>query len=311
MIGLSVLAWVASAGFVRQDVAGQMSVAVRQGPPHHRVARCCLVVILSFYLFCYSGMFLTSLAGIWSHTPLPESYVLSHYVSALENETGSFVNTLVYCGFAAVIDVLAGLTMALAIERSTARWRRMLSWAATGLLSVPGVALAIAYLQFFQGMQLPFSGKPLDATWFLLPLAFSIRGLPFAIRACAFALQSMPVPYREAALTSGASRLSILLRIALPMLAFGLLSAFLICFGIAAVDLSSAMLLVPSETDAPVSYGIYLNMQTSTGRGAGSALAVLTIVAVASAMAAVALAARRREPATDFRRIVLPESPAQ
>ena len=31
---------------------------------------------------------------------------------------GSFVNTLAYCGFAAVLDVLVGLTMAYAIARS-------------------------------------------------------------------------------------------------------------------------------------------------------------------------------------------------
>ena len=181
--------------------------AAGPSPRQRRIAVGCLAAVSLFYLFCYSGTLLASLAGIWSHTPLPESYVASHYVSALENETGSFVNTLVYCGIAAVIDVLAGLTMALAIERSPARWQRTLSWAATGLLSVPGVALAIAYLQFFQGMQL--FGRPLDATWFLLPMAFSVRGLPFAIRACAFALQNMPAPYLEAALMSGASRLAI------------------------------------------------------------------------------------------------------
>lgn len=311
MIGISALVWIASAGFVRHGVTDGMTAPAAAGPSprQRRIAVGCLAAVSLFYLFCYSGTLLASLAGIWSHTPLPESWVTSHYVSALENETGSFVNTLVYCGIAAVIDVLAGLTMALAIERSPARWQRTLSWAATGLLSVPGVALAIAYLQFFQGMQL--FGRPLDATWFLLPMAFSVRGLPFAIRACAFALQNMPAPYLEAALMSGASRLAIMLRVALPMLALGLLSAFLICFGIAAVDLSSAMLLVPSETDAPVSYAIYLHMQTSTGRGTGSALAVLTIVAVAAAMAVAAFAVRRRGPAAGLRRIVLPESPAQ
>jgi iron(III) transport system permease protein len=311
MIGISALVWIASAGCVRHGMADGMAAASAAGqtPRQRRIVAGGLAAVSLFYLFCYSGTLLASLAGIWSHTPLPESYVASHYVSALENETGSFVNTLVYCGIAAVIDVLAGLTMALAIERSPARWQRALSWAATGLLCVPGVALAIAYLQFFQGMQL--FGRPLDATWFLLPMAFSVRGLPFAIRACAFALRNMPAPYLEAALMSGASRLAIALRVALPMLALGLLSAFLICFGIAAVDLSSAMLLVPSETDAPVSYAIYLHMQTSTGRGTGSALAVLTIVAVAAAMAVAAFAVRRRGPAAGLRRIVLPESPAQ
>ena len=316
MIAISVLVWLFSAGFLQHGVShwataptGRAAVLTAS---QRRTGMFCLAGIAAFYLLCYSGMILTSAARIWSHTLLPESYVLSHYSSALENEAGSFINTLIYCGFAAILDVIIGLVMAYAIERSPVRWKKPLAWGAAGLLSVPGVALAIAYLQFFQGMQLPILGKPLDATWFLLPMAFSVRGLPFAIRACSFALQNLPASYVEAASLSGASRLSIVLRVILPMMAFGLLMAFLICFGIAAVDLSSAMLLVPSETDAPVSYSIYLHMQTSTGRGTGSALAILTIGVVALAMTALVLLIRRNwNPASGLRRIMLPGNPTK
>jgi len=316
MIAISIIVWVVSAGFVRHGAIdwnpASRGSAQALPPEHRRIGMFCLAGISAFYIICYSGMILNSLAGIWSHTPLPESYVLSHYASALESETGSFINTLVYCGLAAILDVVIGLAMARAIEHSPPRWNRALSWGAAALLSVPGVALAIAYLQFFQGARLPLLGQPLDATWFLLPMAFSVRGLPFAMRACTLALQSLPAPYVEAASLSGASRLSIGLRVILPMMAFGLMVAFLICFGIAAVDLSSAMLLVPSETDAPVSYSIYLHMQTSTGRGTGSALAILTIGFVALAMSTFVLAARRGwNPASSFRRIMFPGTPTR
>lgn len=298
MIAISVLVWVLSIGLVRQGSTPwhttSMTKATDLTHQHRGIGILVLTVMTFFYLVCYSGMILTSLARIWSHTPLPESYVLSHYSSALKTETGSFFNTLIYCGISAFIDVIIGLVMAYAIKLSPSRWEKHLTWGTTGLLSVPGVALAIAYLQFFHGMQLPIIGKPLDATWFLLPMAFSIRGLPFAIRACTFALHKLPASYVEAANLSGASKLAIALRIVLPTMAFGLLMAFLICFGIAAVDLSSAMLLVPSETDAPVSYTIYLNMQTSTGRGTGSALAVLTIGFVTLAIVAFVVLIRRK-----------------
>ena len=316
MIAISVLVWLFSAGFLQHGVShwtaaptGRVAVLTTS---QRRTGVLCLAGISAFYLLCYSGMILTSAARIWSHTLLPESWVLSHYSSALKNETGSFINTLIYCGLAAVLDVVIGLVMAYTIGRSSTRWKKPLAWCAAGLLSVPGVALAIAYLQFFQGMQLPVFGKPLDATWFLLPMAFSVRGLPFAIRACSFALQNLPASYIEAANLSGASRLSIILRVTLPMMAFGLLMAFLICFGIAAVDLSSAMLLVPSETDAPVSYNIYLHMQTSTGRGTGSALAILTIGIVALAMTVLVLLIRRNwNPTSSLRRIMLPGNPTK
>lgn len=313
IIGLSALAWLLSARFVRRSAADWAMPTPRRPARDEASARraglACLALIVLFYGVCYAGALLTSLAGIWSHTPLPESYVTTHYAAALANEAGSFVNTLLYCGVAAVIDVVLGLAMAGVIENATARWKRLLSWAAAAMLSVPGVALAIAYQQFFHGMQLPGFGGSLDATWFLLPMAFSVRGLPFAVRACSFAIQNLPPSYVEAALMSGATRLSIALRIVLPMLAFGLLVAFLICFGVAAVDLSSAMLLVPSETGAPVAYSIYLHMQTSTGRGTGSALAILTIAVVALAMGLFVAATQRRTTAS-LRHIVIPGSAA-
>ena len=316
LIGISALLWTVSAGFVQHGATRWNALPSRPDARltcrQRTVAWLCLGSILAFYLAGYAGMILTSVAKIWSYTPLPESYVLSHYASALRSETGSFINTLLYCGFAAIIDVLVGLAVARAIEHAPQRWNRPLIWSVTALLSVPGVALAIAYLQFFQGMQLPLFGTPLDATWFLLPMAFSVRGLPFAIRACSFARQNLPVSCVEAARFSGATRLAITLRVVLPMMAFGLLVAFLICFGIAAVDLSLAMLLVPSETDAPVSYSIYLNMQTSTGRGTGSALAVLAIAFVAAAMTLfVFLRHRNRNAVASLRHTMFQENPTQ
>ena len=313
MILTSVLVWAVCVSFVRQGASWVSTTTEKREkikPRHRRISLALLWSIAGFYLFCYAGMFLTSIAGIWSHSPLPESLSAAHYLSALETESGSFINTLTYCGLAAFIDIAVGMAMAYAIRLSQSRWVKHLSWAVTGLLSVPGVALAIAYLQFFHGMQLPLLDEPLDSPWFLLPMAFSVRGLPFAIRACAFAWQGLPDSHVEAANLSGASRLSIALRIILPTMAFGLLMAFLISFGIAAVDLSSAMLLVPSETDAPISYTIYLNMQTSTGRGTGSALAVLTIAAIGlTIIASVALIRRRGSLASNLRRTLFLGNP--
>ena len=316
IIVISGLAWLLSANRAWHHFSGQSAAFPTQFLPSSgiaqrqaRIGKTCFFGILIFYAICYFGMFLASLAKIWSHSFLPESYVLTHYLTALHAGSGSFINTLIYCGLAAILDVIIGLIMAHAIDHASPRWKRTLNWGAASLLSVPGVALAIAYLQFFQGMQLPIINRPLDATWFLLPMAFSVRGLPFAIRACSFALKSVPDSCVEAASLSGASRSKTALRIVLPMMSFGLLAAFLICFGIAAVDLSSAMLLVPSETNAPVSYSIYLNMQTSTGRGIGSALAFLTIGFVALSMLVFAILMRRnRKTASSFRKIVLMES---
>ena len=305
MIVISALAWMLTVDSVQHGAShwgtmlprrtGRMSRAQR------RVSLLCLSSLLAFYLLCYSGTIINAFARIWSHSLLPESWALTHFCSALKNGAGSLVNTLFYCGFAAVLDVFLGLIMAYAIRQASPRWQKTLAWSAAGLLSVPGVALAIAYLQFFQGIPL----KLLDTPWFLITMVFSVRGLPFAIRACGFALHNLPATSLEIAELSGASRFAILRRIALPMMASGLMMAFLICFGIAAADLSSAMLLVPGEAEAPVSYSIYLHMQAVTGRGDGSALAVLTIALAALCMVVCAFSLRRpREPGAGFWRIM-------
>ncbi|MBS1227769.1 MAG: iron transporter permease [Proteobacteria bacterium] len=311
MVVISALAWLASIRLVRQHVSWRSGAFAAAAPSRRQtiVGLSCLGGIVMLYATLYAGVALTSIARIWSYTLLPESFTLSHYLTALGDERGSFINTLIYCGFAAVVDVLVGLLMAYAIDRAAPRWKTGLTWAAAGLLSVPGVALAIAYLQFFRVVELPFFNQTIDASWFMLPMAFSVRGLPFAIRACTIALQRLPKSYVDAASLSGGSRLRVATKIVLPMLAFGLFVAFLLCFGVAAVDLSSAMLLVPSETDAPVAYSIYLNMQSTTGRGAGSALAVLSIALVTlSLFVLLALLRPKSKAASSFRKFVFTAS---
>lgn len=301
LIVVSMLAWMLGAGSMRQipmtwNGTHPAPPAARLG--QRRLAAALLAAVAGLLALCYSGMALTAFAGVWSHTLWPESWGLQHFAAALATESASFINTLRYCGTAALIDVVIGLAIAYVLRRAPARRELRLTQVVAGLLGVPGVALAIAYLQCVgSGIAIPF-----DTTGILLALAFALRGLPFALPACSYALRSLPDAHLDAARLSGASTFLIARRIILPALAFGLVVAFLISFGIAAVDLSSAMLLIPSETEAPAAYTIYLNMQTSTGRGIGSALAVLAIAAVAIVLTATAALIARRDPgAADHR----------
>ena len=55
----------------------------------------------------------------------------------------------------------------------------------------------------------------------------------------------------------------------------GILAGFVTSFITAAVELSATILLVSADSLAPMSYGIYLYMQSVAGRGPGAALGVL------------------------------------
>ncbi|KAG1443038.1 hypothetical protein G6F57_018229 [Rhizopus arrhizus] len=60
-----------------------------------------------------------------------------------------------------------------------------------------------------------------------------------------------------------------------------MLAGFVTSFVTAAVELSATIMLVTKDSQAPMSYGIYLYMQSAAGRGPGAALGVLAVAAVA------------------------------
>jgi iron(III) transport system permease protein len=98
---------------------------------------------------------LLSFAQVWSFAPLPDAYTLAHYATVFQDSGGMIRNTLLYCGLAAGLDVLLGVTIAYLILRTQLPARQWLDWIATASLAVPGIVLAIGYLRMFKGMTCP------------------------------------------------------------------------------------------------------------------------------------------------------------
>ncbi|MGH9577850.1 MAG: hypothetical protein ACRD3R_10480, partial [Terriglobales bacterium] len=61
----------------------------------------------------------------------------------------------------------------------------------------------------------------------------------------------------------------------------GILAGFVTSFITAAGEISETILLTSRESLAPMSYGIYLYMQSIAGRGPGAALGVIAVVLIA------------------------------
>ena len=140
--------------------------------------------------------------------------------------------------------------------------------------------LAIGYLRIFKGMEVPFTDTPLTSTWVLIMIAYAVRRLPYALRSCYAALQQVHISLEESAQSLGASRLSTIRRIVVPLMAGGIMAGFVTSFITAAVELSATIMLTTTESNAPMSYGIYLYMQSISGRGPGAALGVIAVVVV-------------------------------
>ena len=238
-------------------------------------------VILLITLSPHLGVLLLSFAKVWSFSPLPDAYTLEHYATVFQDASGMIQNTLLYCGLAAGLDVLLGVTIAYLILRTQLPARQWLDWIATASLAVPGIVLAIGFLRMFKGVTVPGTDVLLTGTWVAIMLAYAVRRLPYALRSCMAALQQVHISLEEAAESVGANKMRSIRRVLVPLMTGGILAGFVTSFITAAVELSATIMLVSADSQAPMSYGIYLYMQSVAGRGPGAALGVLAILVVA------------------------------
>ena len=238
-----------------------------------------VIAILLLVLSPHIALFLLSIATIWSFSPLPDAYTLAHYNRVFAESSLYIKNTLVYASIAGLIDVIVGTAIAYLVLRTRLIGRQWLDWTAMAALAVPGVVLGIGYLRTFYGITLP-DGTPLAALWIVIVLALAIRRLPYALRACTAALQQISAALEEAAENLGATKLRTVRRIVVPLMTGGLLAGFVTSFATAAVELSATLMLVQSNSDAPLAYGLYVFMQSSNGRGPGAALGIIAVLLV-------------------------------
>jgi len=249
-------------------------------PSESVVAYLAVTLILLLVLAPHAGLLLLSFSTIWSFSPLPDGFTVAHY--ARVGESSLYIkNTLIYASLAGLIDVVLGTAIAYLVLRTKLVGRHALDWAASAALAVPGIVLGIGYLRAFYGVQL-WDGTPLASLWIVIVLALAIRRLPYALRACYAALQQISISLEEAAENLGATKLRTVRRIVMPLMMGGILAGFITSFATAAVELSATLMLVQSNSDAPLAYGLYVLMQSSAGRGAGAALGVIAVVLVAA-----------------------------
>jgi iron(III) transport system permease protein len=286
LIAVSIFAmWVSAIAMRGKDYStvqrGGGGLSRRQlGTGESVVAYGVVMLILLLVLSPHIGLLLLSFATVWSFSPLPDAFTVAHYGRVFGESSLYIKNTLIYASLAGLIDVVVGGAIAYLVLRTRIVGRRWLDWAATSALAIPGVVLGIGYLRTFYGVTLP-DGTPLATLWVMVVLALAIRRLPYALRACYAALQQISESLEEAAENLGATKLRTVRRIVLPLMMGGLLAGFVTSFSTAAVELSATLMLIQSNSDAPIAYGLYVFMQSPAGRGPGAALGVIAVVMVA------------------------------
>ena len=286
LIVVSVLAMGASAWVMKgRDYAtvqrGGGGLAQRPLGRGQAVAAYAVVGLILFLVLApHIGLFLLSIATVWSFSPLPDAFTFAHYERVFAESSIFIKNTLLYATLAGIIDVVLGVAIAYLVLRTRLPARHWLDWTASAALAIPGVVLGIGYLRTFFGIKMP-DGTSLASFWIIIVLALAIRRLPYALRACYAALQQISASLEEAAENLGANKQRTVRRVVLPLMMGGMLAGFVTSFATAAVELSATLMLVQSTSDAPLAYGLYVFMQSPAGRGAGAALGIIAVILVA------------------------------
>src|SRR5574341_97442 len=161
-------------------------------------------LVLGVSLLPHIGIALLSFTKVWSFTLLPTTYTLGNYREILFRAPHFVINTLLYTLLAAAMDIVLGATIAYLLLRTRVPGRNFLDAVATLPLAIPGVVLAVGYLRVFHGWDFPGLGGPLTASWLILVIAYTMRRLPYTVRACTAAIQQIPISFEEAAMNLGA-----------------------------------------------------------------------------------------------------------
>ncbi len=240
-----------------------------------------VLIIMSLVLAPHFGLTLLSFGTIWSFSLLPDAFTFNHFASIFAETPEYMTNTVLYSFLAGVIDVVLGTAIAYIVIRTKLIGRQWLDYIAMSAVAIPGLVIGIGYLRTFFGYNVPWlEGQPLATWWVAIVIALSIRRLPYALRACTAALQQVSVSLEESAENLGAGKFSTVRKIVVPLMAGGILAGFVTSFATAAVELGMTLMLVSRNSDGPLSYGIYVYMQSAAGRGSGAALGVAAVVVV-------------------------------
>ena len=166
----------------------------------------------------------------------------------------AILNSLMLAIVAATVAVLLGAVIGWIDLRTRVPGRRLLDYFALIPLGLPGIVVAVALIQFWLAMPIALYG-----TLAILLLAYVGRYIPLGVRAANAALRQIDPSLEESAQILGASWLTTMREVTLPLIRPGLFAGWLLVFVPVIQELSASILLFSSSsiTLAVAIYNLY------------------------------------------------------
>ncbi|MFF5405029.1 carbohydrate ABC transporter permease [Streptomyces misionensis] len=237
------------------------------------------LLILCVMLFPLYWMVNTALqpdSGLLEVDPVPHGLDLSGFSSALAEQGGHLLTSLIVALGAVVICLAFSAPAAYGLAQFRLRGARTVVFGTLITQMVPGIVIANALYSTYVDLGLVNS-------YFGLMLADASLGIPFAIVLMRSFMVAIPREIIEAAEVDGAGRMRTFVRVVLPMSRNSLITAGLFSFLYAWSDFMFALTLNTTDHVKPVTLGIYQYIGAHVGDW-GSVMAASVLAAIPAAV---------------------------
>jgi iron(III) transport system permease protein len=189
------------------------------------------------------------------------SLTLRHYAEAFSVTTGdfglvwsgaawnSFWTTLTIAAVAAVPTAAIGLLTAYLLTRQRFAGKDAFEFGTMLSFAIPGTVIGVSYILAFNVPPIEITG-----TGVILVLCFVFRNMPVGVRAGVAAMSQLDKSLDEASLTLGASTLTTVRKVILPLLRPAIVAALVFSFVRAMTAISAVIFLVSANYDMATSY---------------------------------------------------------
>ncbi|MEO8317446.1 MAG: iron ABC transporter permease [Bradyrhizobium sp.] len=234
----------------------------------------------------------TSLIKFFTANPFDAAFTIRNYLYIWNSEETqrAIVNTVIVSGGGALVGVVLGIACAYFTVRLRPTGYRVLDALVMLPFGVPGIVLGLGLLWAYAYLPLPLYG-----TLTLIVLAYVTRFLPYATETSGARFVQLDRSLEEAAWTAGASRLSGVWRILMPLSLPSLQSSYFLLFMAFFREISATILIFTASTSV-LSVSIWSSFEQANW-GLASALSILAMILMVAMMSLLLWAmpgARRR-----------------
>ena len=151
------------------------------------------------------------------------------------------IHSVAYSAPAAVLATLLALPVAWSAIRNRSRVTVLIERGTFFVQGLPGLVIGLGLV--FMAVRYVFA---IYQQWELLVIAYTIIFFPLSLVAVRASISSAPVGLEEVGTSLGRSRLTVMARVTVPLLAPGLAAAFCLVFLSAITELTATLLLIPT-----------------------------------------------------------------